>query len=146
MTRYAAFQAKKFDGSTQIDARQYDTLTEQFGDAGAYLFYDMDFSTLAPPIVIEADDLAHARKEKSTASFSLPRDRVFGGLPLSLWFVSRLVREQTGVSMASLKAAMDAFVEPAGQTEYSAGRMAILSVGRPLRLTRHAEAGLVIEV
>jgi hypothetical protein len=146
LTRYAAFQAKKLDGSAQIDSHQYDTLVSQFSDAAAYLFYDMGFSTLAPPIVIEASDLESSRKEKPSASFSLPGDRVFGGLPLSLWLFSRLAREETGASASSFRAAMDAFVHHQQQVEFTGGRVAVLSVGRRLRLTRDIEAGLRIDV
>jgi hypothetical protein len=133
VTRYAAFQVKKLDGSAHIDAHQYDTLISQFSDAAAYLFYDMDFSTLAPPIVIEASDMGNSRKEKPTASFSLPGEQVYGGLPLSLWLFSRLAREQTGVSVRSFRAAMDAFVRREQQVEFTGGRVAVLSVGRRLR-------------
>lgn len=146
LTRYAAFQAKKCDGSAQIDSHQYDKLVSQFNGAAAYLFYDMDFSTLAPPIVIEASDLEHSRKEKPSASFSLPGDRVFGGLPLSLWLFSRLARDQSGVSVGSLRAAMDAFVQPQDKVDFNSGRVAVLSVGRRLQLTRDIEAGLRIDV
>lgn len=146
LTRYAAFQAKKLDGSAQIDGHQFDTLRSQFGEAAAYLFYDMGFSTLAPPIVIEASDLKDAREKKGAASFSLPSDRVFEDLPLSLWLFSRLARERTGVSVSSFRAAMDAFVQPRNQVEFTGGRVAVLSVGRRLQLTRDIEAGLRIHV
>jgi hypothetical protein len=147
LTRYAAFQAKKLDGSAQIDRRQYDTFISQFSEAAAYLFYDMSLSTLAPPIVLAASDLEYPSKEqKAAASFSVPGDRVFNGLPLSLWLFSRLAREQTGASVRSFRAAMDAFVQRQQQVEFTGGRVAVLSVGRRLRLTRDIEAGLRIEV
>jgi hypothetical protein len=144
ITRYAAFQAKKLDGAAQIDTHQYDTLRKQFAEAAAYLFYDMGFSTLAPPIVLEASDIENSRNEhKVAASFSLPSERVFNGLPLSLWLFSRLAREQIGISVRSFRAALDAFIP---QVEFSGGRVAVLSVGRRLRLTRDIEAGLRIDV
>lgn len=146
LTRYAAFQAKKSDGSAQIDAYQFDTLRSQFGEAAAYLFYDMGFSTLAPPIVIEASQLEQARKEKGSGSFSVAGDRIFSGLPLSLWLFARLARERTGASVTSFRAAMDAFVHPQQQIEFTSGRVAVLSVGRRLELTRDVEAGLRIDV
>lgn len=146
LTRYAAFQAKKLDGSAQVDSQQYDTLLSQFSDAAAYLFYDMGMSTLAPPMVVEATSLEASRNEnKPAASFSLSDKKVFDGLPLSLWLFSRLARNQTGGSAGSFRAAMDAFIQRQ-QRDFSGGRVAVLSVGRRLRLTRDEETGLNIDI
>ena len=70
LTQYAAIQAKRLEGSTSLDKFQFDTLSRNFQDSAAYLFYDCDFKTLGPPMMVTASDLKSRRSAKdSTASF-----------------------------------------------------------------------------
>lgn len=144
--RYAAFQAKKVDGSSQLPKEQFLTLQKEFGEAAAYLFYDMDMQTLLPPMVLSASDLqSRCKSAKDTDSFSVPLDAVDDGLPLSLWLFSRLAVEQAGAVASSFDSAFQTFTRRLErQRQFSNGRLAILSVGRPLRITRNQEIGLNI--
>ena len=146
ITRYAAFQAKKIDGTSQLPKKQFQTLHNEFGDAAAYLFYDMGMQTLMPPMVLSAAALMdRCKNEKDTDSFSVPLDTVDDGLPLSLWLFSRLATEQAGTAASSFDSAFQTFTRRLErQRIFGNGRLAILSVGRPLQITRNQEVGLNI--
>ncbi len=146
LVRFAAFQAKKIDGSAQIDKAQFESLRSAFPQACAYLFYDINFNTLAPPLVMDAEQFDHGSKsDPKTRTFSVSADHVFNGLPLSLWMFSRLAREEAGEAAADFASAMRHFTN-SNIREVMGGRLAVLSVGRNLRLTRDIEAGVRIEV
>lgn len=146
LVRYAAFQAKKLDGSSSIPKIQFDTLLNQFGDAAAYLFYDMGRNSLLPPFVVQADRILNKKNEKSdTDSFTLSQSEVENGLPLSLWLISRLVRGQVGISASNFASALNTFTSSNFDLrEFSNGRLAIMSIGKPLIVQRDPEAGLNI--
>ena len=111
LVRYAAFQAKKLEGSSSIPKKQFNTLFRQFGDAAAYLFYDMNRSSLLPPMVVQADSLKDKeKKEPDTESFTLSQNDVEDGLPLSLWLLSRLARGQVGKTAPDFASALRAFI------------------------------------
>ena len=65
LVSYAAIQAKRLLGSTSLDKSQYDTLTRNFKEGAAYLFYDCDFNTLAPPMIFSASALTDRRNSKN---------------------------------------------------------------------------------
>lgn len=147
VVRFAALQAKKLDGTAQLDKAQFQTLRAAFPESSAYLFYDTDFKTLAPPLVLAAERFQQASEEDArTRTFAVSADTAFDGLPLSLWLFSQLAREQAGESVADFASAMRRFTRPNNERELFGGRLAVLSVGRSLRLTRDIEAGLRIEV
>jgi hypothetical protein len=145
--RFAAFQAKKLNPAAQLDKAQFKSLRSAFPKASAYLFYDIGFETLAPPLVVEAEHFeSKSTKDASTGSFSVSSDEAFDGLPLSLWLFTRLAREEFGQAAADFALAMRRFTHCQNVHEFSGGRLAILSVGRSLRISRDIEAGLRIEV
>lgn len=148
LVRYAAFQAKKLNGSSSIPKEQFNTLRRQFGDAAAYLFYDMGRSTLLPPMVVQADSLRDKeKKESDTESFTLSQNDVEDGLPLSLWLLSRLARGQVGKSASDFASALDTFTSHNLNREaFSNGRLAIMSIGKPLIVQRNPEVGLDISL
>lgn len=111
LVRYVAFQAKKVHGSSQLPKSQYDALCKAFGDAAHYLFYDMDLSTLLPPMVLAAADIRSLRdKEEETQSFAVSLNRVDDGLPLSLWLLTQLAASRVGVEAASFEDAFHRWV------------------------------------
>jgi hypothetical protein len=145
--RFAAFQAKKLDKAADLDKAQFRTLRSAFPKASAYLFYDTDFQTLAPPLVVDAEQLESAcNKDESTRTFSVSSTTAFDGLPLSLWLFSRLAREEVGRSATDFTSAMRCFTGRDNMSEFTGGRLAVLSVGKSLRLTRDIEVGLKVDV
>ena len=147
LVRYAAFQAKKLSNSCSILKEQFSTLRNQFGDAAAYLFYDIDVSFLLPPMVVKADKLQYLEKEKTnTESFTVSRDRAYDGLPLSLWLISELARGQVGKSASDFASALNVFTSSSNQENPSHGRLAIMSIGKPLIVQRDIESGLSISM
>jgi len=142
--RFAAFQAKKLNRSAQLEKAQFNSLLSAFPKASAYLFYDTNFATLAPPLVVEAESLEDESKEDATTdSFSvLSKKAFFNGVPLSLWLFSKMAREQTGHSALNFSTAIEKFTNRPNDAEFFGGRLAILSVGRRLQLTRRDETGL----
>lgn len=147
VVRYAALQAKKIDGTTQLDKKQFQSLRRAFPKACSYLFYDTDSRTLAPPLVVGADRFESASSEDTaTNSFSVSADTAFNGLPLSLWLFSQLAREEVGEAASDFASAMRQFTRHDKIRELFGGRLAILTVGRRLRLNRDVQAGLTIDV
>lgn len=129
LVRYAAFQVKKSYGAASLPKGQFRTLVEQFGDAAAYLFYDMVLSTLHPPMVLDASELKRkCDEDTATKSFTVSADEINNGLPLSLWLLTRLARGDTGSRAHNFEAAMERFTG----REQQNGRLAILSVGKPI--------------
>jgi len=146
LVRYAAFQAKKLENSSTIPKDQFNTLRNRFGDAAAYLFYDMNLKSLLPPMVISAKDFEYKEKqEPNTASFSMCRSDVESGLPLSLWLLTRLAQGQVGESAYDFASAFRTFTSSDYKNEeFSNGRLAIVSIGKPLIVQRDIERGLII--
>jgi hypothetical protein len=148
IVRFAAFQAKKLNRSAQLHKAQFSTLLTAFPKASAYLFYDTNFATLAPPLVVDAESLEEKNKENATTdSFSVLSEEMFrNGVPLSLWLFSMMAREQKGDSASNFSAAMEKFTNRPNAAEFFGGRLAILSVGRRLQLTRRDETGLDVSL
>jgi len=145
---YAAIQAKRLSGSTSLDKRQYDTLTRNFKEAAAYLFYDCEFGTLAPPMIFSASELTEKKDEKdATASFTIDQAHVFEkALPLSLWLITQLGTAKAGATTRDFSSAFEVFRHP--QRKNTEGReisrLAMISIGRPFNVSRDIEAGLKI--
>lgn len=143
LIRYAAFQVKKINDSSSIPKEQFNTLVGKFGDAAAYLFYDMSTHTLLPPMVLPASNLKDkAEKGKDTASFSMSLNDVDDGLPLSLWLLTRLAKGQAGTSAHSFAAAMERFTQQPQQS----GRLAVLTIGRPLDIRLNHDGALDVSL
>lgn len=141
--RYAAFQAKKIDGSASILKEQYQTLSTQFGEAAAYLFYDMNSRTALPPMVLSASAMKRqVDADPTTNSCTISQSDVDNGLPLSLWLLTQVAKGEMGTEAHSFREAMNKFSDgPIGS-----GRLAILSIGRPITLQTNNDNGLVVDL
>lgn len=146
LIRYAAIQAKKLSGSTSLDKRQYDTLVSNFHESAAYLFYDCDFNTLAPPMMMAASELNNRRNAKdSTSSFSLDQSNIFSeAIPLSLWLIMQLGAGKTGSSVREFSSAFEKFRHRNKNNAPEFSRLAMISIGKPFNVSRDIEAGLRI--
>jgi hypothetical protein len=147
LIRYAAIQAKRLEGSTSLDKFQFDTLSNNFQDSAAYLFYDCDFKTLGPPMMVSASDLKSRRDAKdSTASFSADPSFVFQqGLPLSLWLLTELAAAKTGASARNFESARDIFTRFEHKNDHCTfSRLAMVSIGQRFTVTPDIEQGLRI--
>ena len=141
--RYAAFQAKKVDGSASIPKEQYQTLSSQFGDAAAYLFYDMNSQTALPPMVVAASAIKRqVDADPKTSSCTISQGDVEDGLPLSLWLLTRVAKGEVGTSARSFHEAMNRFSDGPVRR----GRLAVLSIGRPIVLQTNNDNGLVVDL
>lgn len=140
--RNAPFKAKKVNGSVSILKDQYQTLSTQFGYAGAYLFYDINSQTALPPMVVPASNLkAQVDADPKTSSSNISQRDVENGLPLSLWLLTRVVKGDVGTSARSFHKAMNKFSDgPMNQ-----GRMAVFSIGRPIALQTNNDNGLTLD-
>ena len=149
LIRYAAIQAKRLQGSTSLEKYQFDTISANFGDAAAYLFYDCGFDTLAPPLIMSHSGLTHLRKEKDeTKSFSVNPDFVFDrAIPLSLWLLTELGAGNTGSTASDFQSAYRRFTQFDMKAEHLAfSRLAMVSIGRPFQVTPNIETGLDINL
>jgi len=148
LVRFAVFQAKKLDGSCALDKRQYQTLRDKFGEAAAYLFYDMDLQDTRPPMVRSAESLEDlAKKTEPTSSFTISRDRVDEGLPLSFWLFAELRAGRAGTAADSFRQALQTVTEELHTLDSDLNfRVAVLTVGRALRVTRDRESGLRVTI
>lgn len=144
LIRYAAFQVKKINGSTSIPKEQFNTLLEKFKESAAYLFYDMSTQTLLPPMVLEASRLkTKAEKDEDTKSFSVSLEEIDDGLPLSLWLLTRLAKGQAGTSAHTFTSAIQHFTQ---QQQQQAGRLAVLTIGRPMNIRLNQDGGLDVSL
>lgn len=148
LVSYAAIQAKRLSGSTSLDKRQYDTLTRNFKEGAAYLFYDCEFNTLAPPMIFSASALTNRRNAKDeTASFATDQSHVFReAIPLSLWLVTQLGTGKSGTTTRDFSNAFGVFRQQQRQCNerQEISRLAMISIGRPFNISRDIEAGLRI--
>ena len=147
LTRYAAIQAKRLEGSTSLDKFQFDTLSRNFQESAAYLFYDCDFKTLGPPMVVSASDLNSRRNAKdSTASFAADQSFVFSnGLPFSLWLLTELAAAKAGAAAHDFESALQTFTRFDRQNDRCTfSRLAMVSIGRRFTVTPDIETGLRI--
>ena len=141
--RYAAFQAKKVNSSASIPKDQYQTLVAKFGEAAAYLFYDMNVKTALPPMVVQASAMEkQAAADSSTKSFSMSQSNVDDGIPLSLWLLTRMAKGEIGASASSFYEAMSQFSD----SPLRGGRLAILSIGRSITLQTNNDNGMVVDL
>ncbi len=152
MVRSLRLQAKKVHGSSRIDIAQLHTLTSHGADDSAYLFYDMDPATYCAPIVYPASSMEHRAKsaeKESNKTFSISYDDVLSGIPLSL-FAYRVF--STGASTqehAQFKDAYHFFERQLPQHRDDnclGGRIAIISLGRPIAIGVNNDGGLELNV
>ncbi len=142
--RYAAFQAKKLDQSASIPKEQYHTLVSQFGDAAAYLFYDMYSKTALPPMVLPAKGMSYKiGEDPKTSSCTLSQSDVEAGMPLSLWLLTKVAKGAVGAEAHSFYDAMDRFTHQKGMRN---GRLAVLSIGRPIILQTNNDNGMTVDL
>lgn len=150
LVSYAAIQAKRLLGSTSLDKRQYDTLTNNFKEGAAYLFYDCDFKTLAPPMIFSAGALTSRRNAKdTTASFATDQSHVFSeALPLSLWLITQLGIGKSGTITPDFSSAFELFSHRQREKNdgHEISRLAMISIGRSFNISREIETGLRISL
>ena len=152
--RYAAVQGKKLDASTTVDKAQFETLVRNYGSAACYLFYDMKSESLAPPLVISAADLqSKIEKNEPAKSFSMQSDAVSSsGLPFSLWVVSQLAQGKVGQQAADFSGALTALTKfnfdevNSNSPNGGVSRLAMVSIGKPFKLERDLERGIVVSL
>lgn len=149
VVRFVAIQAKKVNSvNATIDAVQYDTLFKHFGHV-AYMFYDVDIETLAPPLMVEAEDLFVQREAAKGKTFTIANSSVFAhGMPLSLWLIKILAKNKAGESAADVTTAFSRFLEyerKSFDNEFqSLGRLAVVSIGKPLETSFNGDGQLMI--
>lgn len=154
-------QAKKLNGSSQIDKSQYEIIYENGGNDSAYLFYDMDLRTSCCPFVLQADSYNMKQKykkciEKKASSFSITKEEIFSnGHPLSLFLISHLLTQNTGKEHSSFKSAFSFFrglsygeLSNRNDKVYGSfnGRLAIVSIGKNITYAVSNNEGLEIEI
>ena len=138
--RYVAIQAKKLSKTSSLIKTQFNMLETNYKEGAAYLFYDMEFDTLAPPMLMMASQLKDKlQKDRDKKSFSITQDEVFkDGVPLSLWLLTQLAMGEVGKPVKTLKEAIDAMRKPFDNTgsddDFHASRVALISVGRSFQL------------
>lgn len=147
LVRFAAFQAKRLEGSTLIDKFQFETLSKNFQASAAYLFYDCHFETLGPPMIVSASGMASRHEAKdSTLSFSVDQGFVFQeGLPLSLWLLTELAAAKAGSAANDFEAAFKTFTRFEQQKDSCTfSRLAMVSIGRRFTVVPDPEEGIRI--
>jgi hypothetical protein len=141
------FQAKKISNSSQLDINQHKTLINNFSSNSAYLFYDTDFKTLNSPFVLPSDNYyinkyVEEANKKFAKSFSISKSEMYDGLPLSSHIVFTLLENiEKGQIHSSLTSLIDSFLKSNKNIEFN-GRLAILSIGRPLSYSINDDGGL----
>jgi hypothetical protein len=153
-------QAKKLDGvSATIDRPQYATLLNHGGSGCSYLFYDMQLSRRCSPLVVGISSMRHeydecVKQDKQSFSYHFDRARD-DGHPLSLFLTSHLFYDDSvGSRHRSFKDAFAMFANLGNRRDSSAdsesgdfnGRLAILSVGRPIRFGTPENERMEIDV
>ncbi|MBU2621327.1 MAG: hypothetical protein KKD92_03295 [Proteobacteria bacterium] len=152
MVRSVVFQAKKCDSSASIDIAQLRKIQETTDNKSAYLFYDMDFRSLASPIVIDTSKLtsqADESEKKGAKSFTLKKDDILGrGVPLSLYMLHDVIEGGQGMEFSSFKSAFRRFEEMTNSnvSEPFNGRLAIVSLGKPISISSNLDGGLDLSI
>ncbi len=147
LVRFAAIQAKRLERSTSLDKRQFQTLSQNFEESAAYLFYDCHFETLGPPMMVSASDMKSRKAAKdSTSSFSVDQGFVFQqGLPLSLWLLTEFAAAKAGSSAQDFESAFKTFDRSEHQQDHCTfSRLAMVSIGKRFTVVPDIEKGLQI--
>ena len=151
--RAIVLQAKKCDTRATVDIPQLRTLREVFGEGAAYLFYDMNFRSLASPIVMTVEEVASKAEEpekKGSRTLSLQLEDILdSGVPLSLYLLSDVIGKGAGTSYSSFADAFRGFTNmgPGPNVPYGFnGRLGIVSIGKPITLTAEPEGGLHVSI
>lgn len=151
--RSVVFQAKKCNSSATIDIEQLRKIQENTHNKSAYLFYDMNYRTLASPIVIDTSKLtsqAQKSEEKGTKSFTVKMDEILSrGVPLSLYMLHDVIEGGQGEEFSSFGSAFHRFQEMTNSNVYPEpfnGRLAIVSLGKPISITTNHDGGLDLSI
>lgn len=151
--RSVVLQAKKVESRATIDIPQLRTLDKVSGDGAAFLFYDMNYRSLASPIVIRSKSLtskADETEKKGNRTFSLQLEDILNsGIPLSLYLLWDVLGQGVGTSYTSFADAFGAFTSggPSPNTpDGFNGRVGIVSLGKPISLTPEIEGGLHVSI
>jgi hypothetical protein len=151
--RSVVLQAKKCNSSATIEIKQLRKIQETTKNKSAYLFYDMNFRTLASPIVIDTFKLTSQVEDlekKRTKSFSLKMDEILNrGVPLSLYILQDVIEGERGEESSSFDIAFHRFQEMTNSNvspEPFNGRLAIVSLGKPISIAMNRDGGLDISI
>lgn len=150
--RSLRLQAKKVQGSAQIDVNQLRTLTSHGADDSACLFYDMNPKTYCAPIIYEASRMDHRAKSAESEdkkSFSMSYDDVLGGIPLSLYAHRVLTAGPSTREHSRFEDAYHYFERQLPQSSNDfclGGRVAIISLGRAITIGINNDGGLEVDV
>jgi len=151
-------QVKKVNGSSQINSRQYQTLSGNNDRNCAYLFYDMSLRSLTSPIVLTLDDYylkqhyEESQKLKN-ASFSISYQEVLHGYPLSIFLLLSLIDDIYGKVHNNLDSAIRYFDDLVGgkifhdqEEQMFSGRLGIVSIGKKINYSIRNNELLTIEI
>ena len=137
-------QAKKINGSVQIDKKQYETLRSHGENECSYLFYDMDMNSLTSPMILGFEDYDFKNKykessETKTKSFSINYQDILDGLPLSMFLVFRLIDDSVGRKHYSVREALEYFGMLSREKDFADGqpfngRIGIASLGKNINI------------
>jgi hypothetical protein len=151
--RSVAMQAKKCDSAAEIHIPQLRTLQKVSGNGAAFLFYDMNYRSLASPIVMTLESVSsHADEpeKKGKKTFSLQLDVILNsGVPLSLYLLDDVIGQGVGASFGSFADAFSWFrnMVPTPKTpDGFDGRVGIVSIGQAITLTTDLEGGLHVSI
>jgi len=151
--RSIVLQAKKCDPQAKIDISQLRTLQDVSGDSAAYLFYDMNYRSLASPIVMAAKSMsskADESEKEGNKTFSLQLDTILNsGIPLSLYLLSDVIGQGVGTSYTSFSDAFSTFTSMGPSpnvTDGFNGRVGIVSIGKPISLSAEPDGGLHVSI
>jgi len=157
IVRSVVLQAKKCDGNPSIDLPQLRTMTRKWPRGSGYLFYDMKFTRLVSPLVLETTDgllgklLEDAEKTPQTTG-TLDFDKIMDqGTPLSLYLFSEVVEKGTGETHSSFEQAFESFrwsyrQQRAEEPEEFNGRVGIVSLGRAITVGVNNDGGVTVTV
>lgn len=151
-------QAKKMNGTAQIDRIQYEKLKEHEKEASSYLFYDMDLRRSCSPLVMPVNCYPFSQgydecQKAGNKSFSIKFDDAKEyGYPLSLFLIQQLPFEEIGTTHSSFENAFSMFrdlcyhgINKSDAMDFN-GLLAIMSIGRTISFSTPHNEGLVINI
>ena len=145
------FQAKKINKKVQIDKEQYLKLEKNSGK-NAYLFYDIDLSTLSSPLVLEIDNYRIKEKKeesdtKNTESFYLDFKDIQQGSPLSLFITQNIMKQKFGKQHSSFKNSLKFFNNLCDENQNAFnGIVGVVSLGKKINYDIKHNEGLDITI
>lgn len=151
--RSLIMQAKKIDPHASVNIPQFRTIQKTAENSSQYLFYDMNWNSLASPIVFESSAMgrkADESEKKGHKSFSLTLDEILSnGIPLSLYIPHDVIDLGKGQQHRSFRDAFECVRQmPWNQGDDTGfnGRLAIASIGKPISHEINSDGGIDLNV